>query len=233
MNLEQPGDAGEQEQEEETNFLYPFIDAQEEDPKALLADLAASAREKAAESLALRQSTLDANAALLATVAREVAHRFTAGGRMFTFGNGGSSTDATTLATLFARPPMGKPLPARTLTADSSVLTALSNDVGYELVFSRQLIAHAKTGDIAVALSTSGSSPNLITALREAHNRGLYTIGFSGYSGGAFAEDPSIDACFTVRSQSVHRIQESQANLGYHLWLLVHERLDGQEVLAS
>lgn len=220
-------------QEEETNFLYPFIDAQEEDPESLLADLAASAREKAAESLALRQSTLEANHVLLQTVADEVAQRFAVGGRMFTFGNGGSSTDATTLATLFARPPAGKPLPARTLTADSSVLTALSNDVGYELVFSRQLIAHAKSGDIAVALSTSGSSPNLIAALREAHHRGLYTIGFSGYSGGAFAEDPSIDACFTVRSQSVHRIQESQANLGYHLWLLVHERLDGQEVLAS
>lgn len=218
--------------EEETNFLYPFIDAQEEDPKALLADLAASAREKAAESLALRQSTMEANAELLATVAEEIAHRFTAGGRMFTFGNGGSSTDATTLATLFARPPIGKPLPARTLTADSSILTALSNDVGYELVFSRQLIAHAKAGDMAVALSTSGSSPNLITALREAHRRGLYTIGFSGYSGGAFADDPSIDACFTVRSQSVHRIQESQANLGYQLWLLVHERLSDQ-VVAS
>lgn len=225
--------AGTEPQEEETNFLYPFIDAQEVDPKSLLADLAASAREKAAESLALRQATLDANIELLGTVADELARRFTGGGRMFTFGNGGSSTDATTLATLFARPPIGTPLPARTLTADSSVLTALSNDVGYELVFSRQLIAHAHDGDIAVALSTSGSSPNLITALREAHHRGLYTIGLSGYGGGAFADDPNVDACFGVVSQSVHRIQESQANLGYHLWLLVHERLGEREVLAS
>lgn len=225
--------AAAQQQDEETNFLYPFIDAQEDDPTSLLQDLTASAQEKAAESLALRRSTLDANTELLAGVAGELARRFTDGGRMFTFGNGGSSTDATTLATLFARPPAGTPLPARTLTADSSVLTALSNDVGYELVFSRQLIAHAKKGDIAVALSTSGSSPNLIAALAEAHNRGLYTIGFSGYSGGAFADDPNVDACFTVRSQSVHRIQESQANLGYHLWLLVHERLGKQGVLAS
>lgn len=220
-------------QVEETNFLYPFIDAQEDDPKPLLADLAASAQEKAAESLALRKSTLEANTALLTTVAGELARRFAAGGRMFTFGNGGSSTDATTLATLFARPPIGRPLPARTLTADSSVLTALSNDVGYELVFSRQLIAHARDGDIGVALSTSGSSPNLITALREAHGRGLYTVGFSGYSGGAFADDPNVDACFTVRSQSVHRIQESQANLGFHLWLSVHEQLREQETMAS
>lgn len=226
-------DAGQDAPEEETNFLYPFIDAQEHDPQPLLDDLAASAREKAAVSTALRQSTLEANQDLLRTVAAELARRFTAGGRMFTFGNGGSSTDATTLATLFARPPIGTPLPARTLTAESAVLTALGNDVGYELVFSRQLIAHATEGDIAMALSTSGSSPNLLAALREAHHRGLYTVGFSGYSGGAFADDPSVDACFTVRSQSVHRIQESQANLGYHLWLLVHERLGEQGVLAS
>lgn len=231
MSREPSGSAGAQ--EEETNFLYPFIDAQEDDPKSLLADLAASAREKAAESLALRESTVEANTELLATVADELARRFAAGGRMFTFGNGGSSTDATTLATLFARPPIGSPLPARTLTADSSVLTALSNDVGYELVFSRQLIAHGKEGDIAIALSTSGSSPNLIAAFHEAHKRGLYTVGFSGYSGGAFAEDPSVDACFAVRSQSVHRIQESQANLGYHLWLLVHERLQTRGALTS
>lgn len=231
--MSQEPSGGADTREEETNFLYPFIDAQESDPTSLLADLAASAQEKSIESLALRQSTLEANTELLATVADEIARRFTAGGRMFTFGNGGSSTDATTLATLFARPPIGTPLPARTLTADSSVLTALSNDVGYELVFSRQLIAHAKEGDIAVALSTSGSSPNLLTALREAHKRGLYTIGFSGYSGGAFAGDPNVDACFTVRSQSVHRIQESQANLGFELWLSVHKRLSEQETMAS
>lgn len=230
MSQDLSGNAG---PEEETNFLYPFIDANEDDPKSLLADLAASAAEKAAESLALRQSTLEANTELLAAVADELARRFAAGGRMFTFGNGGSSTDATTLATLFARPPRGAPLPARTLTADSSVLTALSNDVGYELVFSRQLIAHGREGDMAIALSTSGSSPNLIAALREARKRGLYTVGFAGYSGGAFADDPSVDACFTVRSQSVHRIQESQANLGYQLWLAVHGRLDGPTAAAS
>ncbi|GFG96923.1 D-sedoheptulose-7-phosphate isomerase [Mycobacterium timonense] len=213
--------------DEPTNFLYPFIDAEEDDPASLLADLAASAHAKASESRALRRSTLEANAELLAGAAAELARRFAAGGRLFTFGNGGSCTDSTTLAVLFARPPLGNPLPAWSLTADQAILTALGNDVGFELVFARQLIARATAGDIAIAMSTSGSSPNLLTALAEARHRGLYTIGFAGYDGGAFADNPNVDACFVVRSQSVHRIQESQALLGYQLWSAVHERLAG------
>ena len=222
--------------DEPTNFLYPFIDAQEDDPKSLLVDLAASAQAKAAESLALRRSTLEANADLLEAAAAEMARRFAADGRLFTFGNGGSCTDSTTLARLFARPPIGRPeksLPAWPLTADQAILTALGNDVGFELVFARQLIARAKAGDIAIAMSTSGNSPNLRTALAEARRRGLYTIGFAGYDGGAFASDPNVDACFVVRSQSVHRIQESQALLGYQLWLSVHERLVDQGLGAA
>jgi D-sedoheptulose 7-phosphate isomerase len=210
--------------DEPTDFLYPFIDAQAEDASSLLADLAASARAKAAESLALRRTTLDANAELLDRTAAETARRFAAGGRMFTFGNGGSCTDSTTLAGLFARPPIGKSLPAWSLTADQAIVTALGNDVGFELVFARQLIARAKAGDIAIAMSTSGNSANLLAALAEARQRGLYTIGLAGYDGGAFVDNPNVDACFVVRSQSVHRIQESQALLGYRLWLAVHER---------
>jgi D-sedoheptulose 7-phosphate isomerase len=219
-------------EQEPTNFLYPFIDAQEDDPKSLLADLTASAQAKAAESLALRRSTLEANAELLGRAAAEMARRFAAGGRLFTFGNGGSCTDSTTLAKLFARPPIGKPLPAWSLTADQAILTALGNDVGYELVFARQLIARGKAGDIAIAMSTSGNSPNLITALREARHRGIYTVGFAGYDGGAFANNPDVDACFIVRSQSVHRIQEAQALLGYELWLAVHEQAEKQGAVA-
>lgn len=218
--------------DEPTNFLYPFIDAQEDDAASLLADLTASAQAKATESLALRRSTVESNADLLATAADEMARRFAAGGRLFTFGNGGSCTDSTTLAKLFARPPLGKPLPSWSLTADQAILTALGNDVGYELVFARQLIARAKAGDIAIAMSTSGSSPNLMAGLREARSRGLYTIGFAGYDGGAFAKSPDVDACFVVRSQSVHRIQEAQALLGYELWLAVHERLETQGRVA-
>jgi D-sedoheptulose 7-phosphate isomerase len=219
--------------DEPTNFLYPFIDAQEDDPKSLLADLAASAQAKAAESLALRRSTLEANTELIGRAASEMARRFSSGGRLFTFGNGGSCTDCTTLARLFAQPPVGSPLPAWSLTADQAIITALGNDVGFELVFARQLIARGKAGDIATAMSTSGSSPNLMAALKEARHRGMYTIGFAGYEGGAFAKSPDVDACFVVRSQSVHRIQESQALLGYQLWLAVHDQMANQPVEAS
>jgi D-sedoheptulose 7-phosphate isomerase len=211
--------------DEPTNFLYPFIDAQEDDPESLLADLAASAQAKAAESLKLRRSTLDANIELIDNAAVEMARRYSSGGRLFTFGNGGSCTDCTTLARLFAQPPEGRPLPAWSLTADQAIMTALGNDVGFELVFARQLIARGKAGDIAIAMSTSGSSPNLMAALKEARRRGMYTIGFAGYDGGAFGTSPDVDACFVVRSQSVHRIQESQALLGYQLWLAVHEQM--------
>jgi len=215
---------------EPTNFLYPFIDAEERDADALLTDLAASARAKAAESLALRRSTLEANAEVLGRAAAEMARRFAAGGRLFTFGNGGSSTDAATLAGLFSHPPVSHPpvgaaLPAWSLTADPAILTALGNDVGFELVFARQLIARARDGDIAIAVSTSGSSPNLLAGLAEARRRGLFTVGVAGYDGGALAGNPHVDACLAVGSQSVHRIQESQALLGYRLWQAVHERL--------
>lgn len=207
--------------DEATSFLYPFIDSHESDAGALLADLGRSAQAKAADSAALRLSSVQACRELLSSVGAELARRFTAGGRMFTFGNGGSSTDAATIAALFAQPAAGRPLPAWSLAADQAVLTALGNDVGFDLVFARQLIARAGATDIAVAMSTSGNSADLLIALREARRRGLYTIGFAGYDGGAFADNPDVDACFVVNSQSVHRIQESQALLGYQLWVAV------------
>lgn len=218
---------------ETTGFLYPFLDAQERDQESLLTDLAASAQAKAVESAALRHATLAASADLLARAAAEMARRFAAGGRLFAFGNGGSSTDATTLAGLFARPPTLDPLPAWSLTADQAILTALGNDVGFELVFARQLIARADSGDIAVAMSTSGSSRDLTAAFREARSRGMYTVGFAGYAGGEFATSPDVDVCFVVASQSVHRIQEAQALLGYQLWVQVHEIVGQIEGIRS
>jgi D-sedoheptulose 7-phosphate isomerase len=203
---------------ENTGFLYPFIEAEERDSGSLLSDLAASARDKAHESSALQQSTLAACAHDVLAAADQMADRFAAGGRLYAFGNGGSSTDAATFAALFAQPVSGRPLPALNLAADQAVVTALGNDVGFELVFSRQIIAHSSSKDIAVAFSTSGNSADLLTALREASRRGLLTIGFAGYTGGEMAEAKEVDYCFVVRSQSIHRIQESQALLGYQLW---------------
>jgi D-sedoheptulose 7-phosphate isomerase len=219
---------------EATAFLYPFIEADERDAGPLLAELATSARAKTAESAALQQATLAAGADQVAACGAAMAERFAAGGRMYAFGNGGSSTDCATFATLFASPPTGPPagalpagraLPALNLAADQAVVTALGNDVGFDLVFSRQIIAHAAARDIAVAFSTSGNSRDLMAALREAHGRGLLTVGLAGYDGGEMAVSGDVDYCFVVRSQSIHRIQESQALLGYHLWASAQQSL--------
>lgn len=206
---------------EGTNFLYPFIDSEERGPDSLLDDLAASAQVKVKESSALQQSTLADCADLVTAAAAAMAERFSTGGRLYAFGNGGSSTDAATFAALFAQPLTGRPLPALNLAADQAVLTALGNDVGFELVFSRQIIAHSSGRDIAVAMSTSGNSADLMTALGEASRRGLLTIGFAGYDGGQMAAASEVDFCFVVKSQSIHRIQESQALLGYEIWATV------------
>jgi D-sedoheptulose 7-phosphate isomerase len=115
------------------------------------------------------------------------------------------------------------------LVDDSAVLTAISNDVGYDIVFSRQLIAHATAADIAVGLSTSGNSRNLLNAFGEAVDRGLLTIGIAGYSGGDMARSPHVHHCLLVDADSVHRIQETQAALGFALWRAVQARCASNE----
>jgi D-sedoheptulose 7-phosphate isomerase len=211
---------------EGTDFLYPFIDAGERDVGALMADLAASAEAKATESRRLAAVTLERCGPELDRAAAALARCFTGGGRMFTFGNGGSATDAAGLARLFARPVEGVPLPARSLSTDEAVLTALANDVGFELVFARQLIAHGRPGDVAVGLSTSGNSANLLVAFAEARRRGLFSVGLAGYDGGRMATCDDLDVCLVVRSDSVHRIQEAQAVLSFDLWSRVRQTLD-------
>lgn len=203
---------------EATDFLYPFIEADERDAGTLLQDLARSARGKQQASADLRRTTLVQSATTVERAAAAMSDRFARGGRLFTFGNGGSSTDAASLAALFVRPPWGQPMPARNLVDDSAVLTALSNDVGFDLVFSRQLIAHARQDDIAIGLSTSGNSPNLLHAFAEADGMGVLTIGIAGYSGGEVARSPHVQHCLVVDADSVHRIQETQAALGFALW---------------
>ncbi|AHK28351.1 phosphoheptose isomerase [Rhodococcus opacus PD630] len=213
---------------ESTSFLYPFIDSEETDAQSLLDDLAASARGKAAESARLQKASLDEYGDGLTAAGIDMADRFRRGGRLYTFGNGGSSTDAATLASLFSRPARGRPVAAWSLAADQAVVTALGNDVGFDLIFKRQIIAHARDRDVAIALSTSGNSDDLMTALTEAKQRGLLTIGFAGHEGGrmaAMASAGELDFCYTVHSQSIHRIQESHAMLGYRLWSVAQEHM--------
>ncbi len=211
-----------------TDFLYPFIEHDERDAGPLLEDLARSAEAKAALSEELRLRTLLELDAELDATAAAMAERFAGGARLFAFGNGGSSTDAAGLVDLFSRPPSGQALPARSLVADHAVLTALANDVGYELVFSRQLLSTAGAGDIAVGLSTSGSSQNLLHAFGTARRLGLLAVGVAGYDGGSMAEPGALDHCLVVRSDSVHRIQESQSSVVFELWERIQRRLGAE-----
>lgn len=210
---------------EATGFLYPFIESEERDASRLLADLAASARAKFTASRQLRADTLTAVASEIGAAGRAMAACFAAGGRLFAFGNGGSATDSEGTVALFRHPPSGRPLPAISLVDDRAVLTALANDVGFELVFARQLIAHARAGDIAVGFSTSGDSKNVLRAFDEAARRGLLTVGLSGYKGGAMAISSSVHHALVVHSDSVHRIQEAQATVMLELWQFVQESL--------
>lgn len=205
--------------------LYPFLYEETSTFDAVLDAVRRSTAEKAAEIVAVRRTVAERFGDELEACAAVMAERFAAGGRLFTFGNGGSSTDAAAVAGLFLAGGDGRrPLPALTLTADVAVLTALGNDVGFDVVFARQVAAMGRPGDIALAVSTSGGSENVIRALGEAGRRGLLTVGLAGYDGGRMAET-NLDFLFAVPSASVHRIQEAQTTLYNVLWTLVQGRL--------
>jgi D-sedoheptulose 7-phosphate isomerase len=214
--------------------LYPFLYAGRTDVSAVLDQVRASTVAKAQEIVELRRAVRDTYRGQLAACAAELAGRFAAGGRLLTFGNGGSATDAQQLATLFLEPGgTARPLPALSLASDPSVLTALANDVGTDVVFTRQLAALGGPADIAVGLSTSGNSGNLLRALRDAAAKGMLTIGIAGYSGGKMAELDTLDYLFVAPSASVHRIQEAQTTMYHALWELCQAALPAPEALPA
>lgn len=199
--------------------LYPFLYAEPGNGSAsLMEHVRESTAAKAREIVALRREIAVRHGEGLARCAAAMAERFAAGGRLFTFGNGGSSTDAVAVAAVFAHPPRGRPLRALPLTTDTALLTALSNDVGFDVVFSRRLAALGRESDIALGLSTSGGSANVVRALEEARRRGMLTVALAGYEGGRLAECAALDHLFVVPSSSVHRIQEAQTTIYHLLW---------------
>lgn len=194
-----------------SRFLYPFLEHGGADLDALQADVAASVLIKAHEIGELRERTVGDGAAI--STAAEALHRsFAAGGKLLAFGNGGSATDAMDLVADLER--LGHR--ALDLTADPSILTALANDVGPEVLFQRQVIAHGRAGDVAVAFSTSGGSANILLALKEARRRGLPTIALVGYDGGQIAAEQLADHVIVAPSEYIPRIQEAHAT-AYHL----------------
>jgi D-sedoheptulose 7-phosphate isomerase len=216
-----PAPATDREPDGSIESLYPFLYSGTTDLSAVLEQVRQSTVAKAAEILGLRREVQDADGARLVACARQMAARFASGGRLLAFGNGGSATDAQQLATTFLYPGgTARPLPALSLASDAAVLTALSNDIGVDVVFARQIAAFGTKADIAVGLSTSGNSDNLLRAFDEASRRGMLTIGIAGYTGGKMAELDSIDYLFIAPSTSVHRIQEAQTTMYNVLWEL-------------
>ena len=206
--------------------LYPFLHGREQDADKLAAALLHSVAEKAADSRDANTRFFAAQAEALVAAARAIAQIYRGGGRLFTMGNGGSSCDASHVAVEFQHPvTAGRPaLTAIDLSADRTMLTAVGNDVGFEHIFVRQVIAQGRAGDGLIGLSTSGNSKNLVKAFIKAKEMGLTTIGLAGMSGGAMATI-GLDHCLVVEADSIHRIQECHVTIYHILWDLVHSLL--------
>jgi D-sedoheptulose 7-phosphate isomerase len=199
-------------------LFYPFLF---EGGKASIEDVLAQVRhstlEKCREVIALRRATLDQSGTLIVTAGEAMARAFANGATLFAFGNGGSTTDAQDLVTELINPPFPtwSPLPAIALTNDIAVITGVGNDVGIENIYARQVIALGRPGDIALGISTSGNSTNVLLALEQAKKQGLLTVGLVGYDGGKMKRSAAVDYCILSPSDHIPRIQEAQAT-AYH-----------------
>ncbi|GAC1346085.1 MAG: SIS domain-containing protein [Ktedonobacteraceae bacterium] len=204
-------------------LFYPFLF---EGGKASIEDVLEQVRhstlEKCREVIALRRTTFAHSAEQIVDAGRAMARAFSDGATLLAFGNGGSTTDAQDLVTELLNPPFPdwRPLPAIALTNDIAVVTAVGNDVGFDNVFARQVIAFGRRGDIALGISTSGNSTNVLVALAQAKKQGLLTIGLAGYDGGKMLHAKTVDFCINSPSDHIPRIQEAQATV-YHCLLEV------------
>lgn len=207
--------------------LYPFLHGGRQDAAKLDVALLESVRQKARDSVETKQRFFDANAAAIVAVAHAIADVYRRDGRLYTMGNGGSSCDAAHIAVEFQHPvTAGRPaLPAVNLATDVAMLTAVGNDVGFDHVFVRQVIASVRRDDGVIGVSTSGNSENLLAGFRAAKARGAVTIGLAGNDGGRMASSADVDHCLVVPSDSIHRIQETHVAIYHILWDLTHTLL--------
>ena len=204
-------------------LFYPFLfeggQARVED---VLAQVQHSTLEKCREVIELRRTTFTRYQDEIVAAGQAMAKAFAQGGTLFAFGNGGSATDAQDLVADLLDPPFSdwKSLPAVAITNDIAVVTAVANDVGFDNIFTRQIIAFGKPGDIAFGFSTSGNSKNVLVAFEQAKKQGLLTVGLAGYDGGKIAQMDATDYCIVAPSDHIPRIQEAQATV-YHAMLEV------------
>lgn len=186
---------------------------------------------KCRESVEVKEQFFREHSEKITTLCEAMAEAFQKGGRLFIMGNGGSACDAQHVAVEFTHPIIEKrrPLPAMALTIDTALLTAIGNDKDFSRIFSDQLKLLGREGDMALGISTSGQSPNIIYALQAAREQGMLTIGFAGMDGGKL---PGVaEYCFVVPSFSIHRIQETHVALLHIVWDLVHIVLGEEDVI--
>ena len=186
---------------------------------------------KCAESVEVKNTFFERYAAEIGELSQKMAERFGRGRRLWVMGNGGSACDAQHVAVEFIHPIIEKrrALPAQDLVSQIPVVTAISNDKDFARVFIDQIELWGEKDDMALAISTSGKSPNLIYALEAAREKGMLTIAFSGKDGGRMPE--VADYCFTVPSFSIHRIQESHVALLHILWDLTHVAMGEEDII--
>jgi len=207
--------------------LYPFLHGKGREPEAMDAALLHSIAEKAGDSRRTSEAFFETQAPVLLAAARTLAGVYRGGGRLFSMGNGGSSCDASHVAVEFAHPvTAGRPaLAAVSLVTDLAMITAVGNDIGFERIFVRQLIAHGRAGDALIGFSTSGDSANLIHAFAKAREMGIATLGLAGGEGGRMRTSGVVDHLLVVPTTSIHRIQECHVAAYHILWDLVHTLL--------
>src|SRR5215212_6039901 len=200
-----------------SSFLYPFLGKGQQPLEEVVREVQGSMLQKMQEVNNLRTAAAELEANAISQIAVAVAERLERGGKLITFGNGGSATDANDLVSDCVDPPPGfGTIPAISLSAEPANITAVANDIGTEAIFARQLIAHARPEDVAVGISTSGGSANILAALAEARRRGLLTVGIVGYDGGRIVAEQLADHAVVVHSDYIPRIQEVQASI-YHV----------------
>src|ERR1700730_1163098 len=202
------GDAG---------FLYPFLGQERQETGDLVTQVAASIQMKVQDDAKLRAQVAREQAEQISSAALAIHQRRLRGGKLILFGNGGSATDANDWAIDCVLPPSGyRPIPAVSLSLEPANISAIANDVGTEVIFLRQLIAQARPDDIAIGISTSGGSRNIIMALEEARKRNLLTVALLGYDGGEIKRRQLADVPIVVQCDYIPRIQEVQASI-YHI----------------
>jgi D-sedoheptulose 7-phosphate isomerase len=186
---------------------------------------------KCRESVEIKQKFFDHYADVIGELSQKMADGFREGHRLWVMGNGGSACDAQHIAVEFVHPIIEKrrALPAFDLVSQIPVLTAISNDKDFARVFVDQIDLWGQPGDMVIAISTSGNSPNLVYALDAARGKKMLTIGFSGKDGGRMQD--AAEYCFTVPSYSIHRIQESHVALLHILWDLTHVAMGEEDVI--